>query len=145
MNVKKILQVFLGSWAVLIFLVVFTDAGSLSPWEQVLSTGVLAALVALLAIVATRGERKNKRYSVCDPATGEVICRVEGDWIFKGSEEKASWYIKRGAVYGFANMKPLYRMKDGGLYREGEDQPVLKLEKDRLADCADGHTVYEIR
>lgn len=145
MDVKKILQVFLGSWAVLIFLVVFTDAGELSPWEQVLSTGVLAALVALLAIVATRGERKNKKYSVCAPDTGEVICRVEGDWIFKGSEEKASWYIKRNAVYGFASMKPLYRMKDGCLYRAEEERPVLKLEKERITDCADGRTVYVIR
>lgn len=145
MDVKKVLQVFLGSWAVLIFLVVFTDAGGMSPWEQVLSTGVLAALVALLAIVATRGERKNKKYSVCAPDTGEVICRVEGEWIFKGSEEKASWYIKRGAVYGFASMKPLYRMKDGCLYREGEEKPLLKLEKDQITDCADGHLVYCIQ
>ena len=146
MGIKKLLQIFLGSWAVLIFLIFLTDAQTgLSPVLQVVCTGVLAGLVTLLAVVATRGEKNKKQYSVCDPATGQVICRVEGEWIFKGSEEKASWYIKRGAVYGFENMKPLYHIKDNKVRREGESEPFLTMEETKITACADGRVVYEVR
>lgn len=146
MDKKKLLQVFLGSWAVLIFLLYLTGGGDgMSPVLQVAGTGVLAALIALLAWVALRGERGQKNLTLCAPGGAEVLYRVEGMWIYRGWEEKASWYLKRNAVYGFASMTPLYRVKDGGLYREGEEQPFLKVERDRVTSCADGSVVYEIR
>lgn len=145
MNWKRILQVFLGAWAVLIFLTVLTGAGEeMTPASQVICTGVLAALIALLAMLATRGEKK-KCFRLLDAADGELRYRVEGEWIYAGREEKASWYLKRGAVYSFDSMKPLYRVKNGEVTRAGEDRPFLRVEGGRVVDCAAGKAVYEIR
>lgn len=145
MDIKKILQVFLGSWAVLIFLAALTDAAGLGPVEQVVCTGVLAALITLLAWVATRGEKNKKNVSLHAPGSAEVLYRVDGMWIHKGWEEKASWYIKRGAVYGFASMTPLYRLKDNKVWKEGESEPFLSVEGDKVVSCADASVVYEIK
>lgn len=143
MKSKKLLQVFLGSWAVLIFLAVLTGAGELTPGEQVGYTGVLAVLITLLAMLATRGEKK-QCFRVLDAASGELLWRVEGEWIYEGREEKAGWYIKRSAVYDFTSMKPLYRWKDGAVTREGETEPCLRVEGSRVISCQTGEAVYEL-
>lgn len=143
MNTKKLLQIFLGSWAVLIFLAVLTGAGDLTPAEQVGYTGVLAALVALLAVVATRGEKK-KCFHLLDADSGELCFRVEGEWIYAGREEKAKWYLKRGAVYGFDSMKPLYRVKNGEVIRAGESAPCLRVEEEQIVSCETGKAVWKI-
>lgn len=144
MNIKKLLQVFLGSWAVLIFLAVLTDKGDLTPVEQVGYTGVLAVLITLLAMAATRGEKKKYLY-IHEPGSAEALYRVEGEWIFKGKDEKASWYIKRNAVYGFQSMTPLYRMKDGTITKEGDTAPVMRVEENKIISCESGEVIYEIR
>lgn len=144
MNIKKLLQVFLGSWAVLIFLVVLTDTGDLSPAAQVGYTGVLAVLIALLAVAATRGEKK-KCFCIHEPGNAEALYRVEGEWIYKGKEEKANWYIKRNAVYGFENMTPLYRVKDGKITKEGETEPSMRVEENKIISCETGEVIYEIK
>lgn len=144
MDFKKLLQVFLGSWAVLIFLAVLTGTGDLTPVEQVVCTGVLAGLITLLAMIATRGEKKKRLY-IHKPGSVEVLYRVEGEWIFKGQEEKADWYIKRNAVYGFQSMTPLYRMKDGLITKEGDATPVMRVEGDKIVSCETGEAVYEIK
>ena len=145
MNIKKLLQIFLGSWAILIFLVVLTDAGDLTPLAQVGCTGVLALLIALLAVAATWGERKKRSASLYAPGSKELLYRVDGDWIHRGSEEKASWYIKRNKVYGFDNMTPICSMKDGKITREGESEPFLRVEENKIISCESGEVVYEIR
>lgn len=144
MDIKKLLQVFLGSWAVLIFLVVLTDAADLGPAAQVGYTGVLALLISLLVVLATRGER-TKNVSLYAPGSAEVLYRVEGEWIYQGMEEKATWYLKRGKLYGFQSMKPLCRLKDGKITREGESEPFLRVEGDKVISCPDGQVVYEIK
>lgn len=144
MNIKKLLQVFLGSWAVLIFLAVLTNTGDLTPVEQVGYTGVLAVLIALLAVAATRGEKK-KCYYIHKPGSGEMLYRVEGEWIYKGNEEKASWYIKRNAVYGFQSMTPLCRLKDGEITREGDIVPIMRVKENKIVSCETGEEVYEIK
>lgn len=145
MNTKKLLQIFLGSWAMLIFLTVLTDAGEeLTPGAQVVCTGVLAALITLLVMLATRGEKK-KCFEIHDARSGELLYRVEGEWIYKGREEKASWYLKRGAVYSFENMTPVCRFKDGAITREGDGAPAMRVEGDRIIACATGEVIYQIR
>lgn len=144
MNIKKLLQVFLGSWAVLIFLVVLTGTGDLTPVAQVGYTGVLAVLITLLAVAATRGEKK-KHFYIHKPGSAEVLYRVEGEWIYKGSEEKASWYIKRNAVYGFQSMTPLYRMKDGEITKEGDSVPAMRMEENKIVSCETGEVIYEMK
>lgn len=143
MRIKKLLQVFLGSWAVLIFLAVLTGAGELTPAAQVGCTGVLAALITLLALLATRGEKK-KCFHVVKADSGELCCRVEGEWAYEGRDEKASWYIKRGALYNFESMKPLYRWKNGLVTREGDATPCLRVEGERIVSCESGETVWKL-
>lgn len=141
MDIKTFLKILFGTWAVLIFATYLTDP-EMRPSMRVAATGVLALLVALLSVVALRKE-KAKHFSLCDPATGQVIYRVEGEWIFRGDEEKATWYCKRGAVYSFDSMKPLYRVKDKKkVCREGEKTPVWTVEDKHVVDCASGQTVY---
>lgn len=144
MNAKKLLQIFLGSWAVLIFLAVLTGAGELTPGAQVGCTGVLAALITLLAMAATRGGEK-RCFSIHAAGSGELLYRVEGEWIYKGREEKAGWYLKRGAVYSFENMTPVCRFKDGAITREGDGAPSMRVEGNRIIACATGEVIYQIR
>lgn len=143
MDIKKFLKIFLGAWAVLIFASYVTDS-ELEPLVRVVGTGVLALLITLLGVVALRME-KGKKYSLTDPASGEVLYRVEGEWIFRGDQEKATWYVKRGAVYSFDSMKPLYRIKGDKLFREGEQSPVWTVEDGKVRSAVSGQVEYEIR
>ncbi len=144
MDWKKLLQVLLGSWAVLLFLLVLTGVDSANVTQQIIATGVLAGLITLLAWVATRGERQ-KNTTICTPGSAEVVCRTQGMWIHRGWEEKASWYVKRGAVYDFSSMKPLYRIHNGLITREGTQEPYLRVEGNQILSCESGEVVYEIK
>lgn len=145
MDNKKMLQVFLGSWAALLFLMTLTGVGELGVEQEIIAAGVLAALITLLAWVAVRGERGKRSMRLHVPNSAEVRYRVDGDWIYEGAAEAACWYIKRNAVYGFQNMTPLYRFKNGEIFREGESEPFLRVVDDKVLSCADGSVVYEIK
>ena len=145
MDNKKMLQVFLGSWAALLFLLTLTGVGELGVEQEIIATGVLAALITLLVWVAVRGERTKRSMRLHVPNSPEVRYRVDGDWIYEGASEVACMYIKRSAIFGFENMTPLYRFKDGDIFREGESEPFLHVAEDKVFSCADGSVVYEIK
>ncbi len=146
MDRKKYLQVLLGSWAVLLFLVVLTNAGQdMSPAVQIIVTGVLAGLITLLAWVAKRGERVKTALTLCGPDGVEILWRVEDIWIYKGQDGKASLYLRKDGVYSFSRKKPLYLIKKDGLYRPGEDAPFLRREGNQVLSCPGNTVLYEIK
>lgn len=145
MRRKKLALTFVGAWALLFLAALVTDSGDLSLLEQALITGALACAAPLLYLVSERSDRKGRQLTLCAPGSPEVLYRVEGEWICKGTEEKASWYCKRDQIYSFADRKPLCRVKDGQVYRTGEAEPFLRLEKDKIVSCQTGETVYDIR
>lgn len=143
MNLKKAAMVFLGSWGVLLIVSSLTEL-EMSSWELVAVTGVMAVLILLLYLVAMRGSGKKRSCTVRLIADPAVSYRVDGDWIYKGSDEGASFYIKRGGIYGFQSMKPLYTMKDGKLYRPGETEAVYRVEENKVISCQTGQPEYEM-
>ncbi len=146
MDWKKYLQVLLGSWAVLLFLMVLTNAGEgMDPRAQIVCTGVLAGLITLLAWVAKRGERIKTALTLYAPDSAEVLWRLENVWLYRGWEETASLYLRKDGVYSFSEKKPLYLIKKDGLYRPGESRPFLRREGDKVLSCPDNTVLYEIK
>ena len=144
MRTKKLALTFVGAWALLFLAALVTDSGDLTLLEQALITGALACAAPLLYLVSERSHRKGRMLTLCAPGSPEVLYRVEGEWICKGTEEKASWYCKGDKIYSFASMEPLYRVKDNKVYRSGETEPFLTVEEDKVLSCETGQTVYDI-
>lgn len=145
MDAKKLQQIFLGSWAALLFLTVLTGIEAQEVTQAIIASGVLAGLITLLAWLILRGEKARKGVNICAAGSAEVLYHTEGIWIHKGWEEKVSWYLKRGAVYDFSSMTPLYHVKNGLITKEGEQEPFLRVEGDKILSCETGEVIYEIR
>lgn len=141
---KPILRLYLITWGILLVLSLVIGESSLSSWQQVLVTALLALAVPALYLVARWGEGK-ATFTLYRPGSPEGVYRVEGEWVYKGAEEKATYYLKKGKLYGFESMKPLCCVKDGRIVRTGESEPFLRREGDKILSCETGETVYEIK
>ena len=145
MRKKKLALTFVGAWAVLFLAALVTTPGGASLPELALITGALACAAPLLYLVSERSDRKGRTLTRCAPGSPEVLYRVEGEWICRGTEEKATWYCKGDKIYSFQSMEPLCRVKDNQVYRAGESEPFLRVEGDKVVSCPDGQAVYDIR
>ncbi|MGN1004625.1 MAG: hypothetical protein ACI4O5_07270 [Oscillospiraceae bacterium] len=145
MRKKKLALTFVGAWAVLFLATLVTDPGSLPLWEQVLITGIMACAAPLLYLVSERSDRKGRTLTIHAAGSPEILYRVEGEWICRGMEEKATWYCKGDKIFSFQSRDPLYRVRDNRVYRAGETEPFLTVEGDKVLSCQSGQAVYDIR
>jgi len=110
------------------------------------STAVLALVAPLLLLVCNKvgaDAPAGKTYKVHSMEDGSVVCRVEGVWIYRGMEEKATWYLRGRKVYSFAEKEYLYRMDADKLYRRGEEQPCMLVENDTIYSLPDNVPLYQ--
>lgn len=145
MDKRKILMVYLGTWGVLLLLSYVTDAASLDPKALILYTGILSLAAPLLYAVSEKVNRKPKTCTlVRGVSSPEVLFRVEGEWICAGSNQIATYYIKKDRVYSFQSKTPLYRLEDRLVYRWGEEEPFLVEKDGKLWANPGGQARYEL-
>ena len=136
---------YLGTWGCLLILGSLV-AEDMEPRSLVLTTALLALVVPLLILVCDRvgaDAPKGKCYTVHRMGDGQVVCRVEGMFLYRGTEDKPTWYIQGKKVYAFSEKGYLYRMKDGKLYRRNEDAPCMEIRLDTIYSLPDGEPLYQ--
>ena len=142
---NKYFLYYLATWGVLMILGSLVSDGG-DPYTMVLASGVLALVVPLLILVCDRvgaDAPKGKNYTVHSMEDGSVVCRVEGMWIYRGEEEKATWYIQGKKVFSFAEKGYLYRLERDGIYRRGEEQPCMFVREDTVYTLPDSRPLYQ--
>lgn len=146
MHWKKAAALFFGMWAVLFVMCVTMDS-QLTTAQQIGYTAAMALVAPLLYFVSERvsSGKKGKRFSVHRVGEEEILCRVEGEWICPGTDERPTHYIRKGRVFAFDQKGALYSIKDDKVYRTGAEQPFLRLEGDKVRSCENGEIVYELR
>lgn len=145
MRLKKAATLFVGTWAVL-FIMCITMDSQLTTAQQVGYTGAMALVAPLLYVVSERaGGKKGKRFSVRRAGEAEILCRIEGEWICPGTDERPTHYIRKNRVFAFDRKEALYRVEDGKVYRTGEETPFLRIEGDRVYCAASGEVRYELQ
>ena len=147
MNLRKnkYFLYYLGTWGVLLILGSLVSDGG-DPYTMVLASAVLALVVPLLILVCDKvgaDAPKGGNYTVHSIEDGSVVCRVEGMWIFRGQEEKATWYIQGKKVFSFVEKGYLYRMERDGIYRRGEKQPCMTVARDTIYRLPDNLPLYQ--
>ncbi len=136
---------YLATWGILMILgSLMSDGGD--PYTMVLASAALALVVPLLILVCDRvgaDAPKGKPYTVHSMEDGSVVCRVDGMWIYRGEEDKATWYIQGKKVYAFAEKGYLYRIERDGIYRSGETTPCMVVNGDTIYSLPDGEPLYQ--
>ena len=145
MRLKKAITLFIGMWGVLLIMCFVMDS-QLTAVQQVGYTGAMSLVAPLLYIVSERvGAVKGKRYLVHRAGEEAVLCRVEGEWICPGTDERPTHYIRKGKVFAFAQKGALYIVKDATVCRAGEETPFLRVEGDKVYCTVSGELLYELR
>lgn len=145
MRLKKAATLFVGTWAVL-FIMCITMDSQLTTAQQVGYTGAMSLVAPLLYVVSERvGAAKGKRYSVHRAGEEAILCRIEGEWICPGTDERPTHYIRKGKVFAFSQKGALYIVKDGKVCRAGEEKPFLRVEGDKVYCTVSGEVLYELR
>ena len=147
MNLRKnkYLLVFLAMWGILLIV------GSLiseetEPMTLVISTGFISLVAPLLYLVSNKvgaNAPAGKTYSVHRMGDGRVVCRVEGIWIYRGTEEKATWYMRGKKVFAFTEKEYLYRVEGEQIFRRGEEQPCMLVRGDTIYRLPDNEPLYQ--
>ncbi len=147
MNLRKnkYFLYYLGTWGVLLILGSLTSDGG-DPYTMVLASAVLALVVPLLILVCDRvgaDAPTGKSYTVHSVEDGSVVCRVDGAWIYRGEEEKVSWYLRGKKVYSFVEKEYLYRIDKEYIYRRGETEPCMMVARDTVYSMPDSRPLYQ--
>ena len=136
---------YLATWGGLLIIGALAEEG-MDPYDLVIAGAVLALVTPLLLLVYDRvgaGAPGGKNYTVHSIEDGSVVCRVEDVWIYRGSEEKASWYLRGNKVFSFAEKQYLYRLQDGQVFRRGESQPCMFVREDTVYTLPDSKPIYQ--
>lgn len=142
---NKYFLLFLGSWGVLLIASSLMAQGT-DPQTVVVASGVLALVPPLLYWVSDKvgsNAPAGRTFTVHRMGDGVPVCRVEGIWIFRGMEEKATWYLRGKKVYAFAQKEYLYRIEGNELYRRGETKPCMKVVNDTVYSLPDSKPIYQ--
>lgn len=147
MNLRKnkYFLYYLGTWGVLLILGSLTSDGG-DPYTMVLASAVLALVVPLLILVCDRvgaDAPVGKSYTVHSVADGSQVCRVEGAWIYRGEDEKVSWYLRGKKVYSFIEKEYLYRVEGNQVFRRGDKEPCMFLRDDTVYSLPDSRPLYQ--
>ena len=143
---NKYFLLFLGSWGVLLIASSLMAQGT-DPQTIVIASGVLALVPPLLYFVSNKvgsNAPAGKTYSVHRMGDGQVVCRVEGVWIFRGMEDKATWYLRGNKVYAFTEKEYLYRVEKSAIYRRGESEPCMVVRGDTVYTLPDNQPLYQM-
>ena len=144
-KLKRFALLYLVPWAVFFLASLITDADGTSLAERLVVTAVLACVVPLLYAVTKRGEKNKAVYTVYHAGSTEPVVRVDGEWIYRGADEKASWYRKKNGIHDFRSMDPVCLIRDNKVYRPDADAPFLTLDGDKVFSCPEGELLYELR
>lgn len=136
---------YLATWGILLI------AGSLmstevEPRNLVIITGLLSLVTPLLYLVCNKvgaNAPVGKTYTVFRMDDPAPVCRVEGPWIYRGTEDKATWYVRSKKVYAFAEKKYLYRIEGDQIYRRGESEPCMFIRNDTVYSLPDSTPIYQ--
>ncbi len=143
---NKYFLYYLGTWGVLLILGALTTDGS-DPYAMVIASAVLALVVPLLILVCDRvgaDAPKGKKYTVHSMEDGAVVCRVEGMWIYRGEEEKITWYLRDNKIYAFDRKEYLYRLDKEYIIRRGESEPCMMVNRDTVYSMPDQKPLYQM-
>ena len=143
---NRYLLIFLLTWGVLLIGGSLTVEGT-EPRDLFVYTGILALVAPLLYYVSDKvgaNAPAGKTYTVCRMGDGVPVCRVEGMWIYRGMEEKATWYLRSRKVFAFAEKEYLYRIEGEYLYRRGETKPCMMVQRDTVYSMPDQQPLYQM-
>lgn len=142
---NKYFLLFLLSWGILLIVGSLVEEGT--DFNTLFAvTGCMALVPPALYWVSNKmgsNASAGKTYTVFRMDDPAPVCRVEGIWIYRGTEEKASWYFRGKKIYAFTEKEYLYRMEGDTLYRRGEDQPCMKIEGDTVYSLPDNEPLYQ--
>lgn len=142
---NKYFLLFLLSWGILLIAGALMVKG-VEPKMLVICTGVLALVPPVLYFISDKvgaSAPAGKTYTVHSMGDGKVVCRVEGIWIYRGAEDKATWYLRGKKVFAFAEKEYLYRIEGDKIYRRGEDQPCMSIEGDTIYSLPGNEPLYQ--
>lgn len=143
---NKYFLLFLGSWGVLLIASSLMAQGT-DPKTIVIASGVLALVPPLLYYVSDKvgsNAPAGKSFTLHRMGDGVPVFRVEGVWIYRGMEEKATWYLRGRRVFAFAEKEYLYHIDGAQLYRRGETQPCMLIRGDTVYSLPDNEPIYQM-
>lgn len=147
MNLRKnkYFLMYLATWGILLILGSLTSKNT-DPYTLVIATGVLALVSPLLLLVRNKvgaDAPTGTTYTVHSMEDGSVVCRVEGVWIYRGTEDKATWYMRGKKVFSFAEKEYLYLVENGNIYRRGEAEPCMVVRNDTIYSHPENEPLYQ--
>ena len=143
---NKYFLLFLLTWGILLIVGSLVEDSS-NFHTMVIASGVLALVPPLLYWVSNKvgsNAPAGKTYTVHRMGDGATVCRVEGVWIYRGMEDKATWYLRGKRVFAFTEKEYLYHMDAGRLYRRGETQPCMVVRGDTVYSLPDNQPLYQM-
>lgn len=141
---NKYFLLFLASWGILLIASSLMVKG-VDFKTIVAATGVLALVPPVLYFVSCKvgaNAPAGRTCTVHSVEDGRVVCRVEGIWIYRGTEEKATWYLRGKKVFAFAEKEYLYRVEDNKIFRRGEEEPCMIVQGGAICSLPGGEPLY---
>ena len=143
---NKYFLLFLGSWGVLLIASSLMAQGT-DPQTIVIASGVLALVPPLLYYVSDKvgaNAPAGKSVTLHRMGDGVPVFRVEGVWIYRGMEDKATWYMRGKRVFAFAEKEYLFLVEDGMITRRGEQEPCMTVQGDTVYSLPDKTPLYQM-
>ena len=142
---NRYLLIYILTWGILL-IVGSLMVDDMEPGDLVVYTAILALVSPLLYYVSDKvgsNAPAGKTYTVYRMGDAEPVCRVEGMWIYRGTEDKATWYLRDNKIFAFAQKEYLYRFDKEYLYRRGESEPCMMIQRDTVYSMPDQKPLYQ--